>query len=252
MASPKLSVTLGHSDRGAGLNAWLPEVSVSYARAFHANDPRIGNQVTGETAASDGSLIISAHEWQAVARKQIADGTELRVVLARVANAGELAKLDADTGLQENVGPAVNRYVTVAVTHRRSWVFWQANWSEADARDRTDGSPIPEAPRMIADTSATFTHLPQRLTAQGEFEYVKAKPLGDGITGVALTEVRLGLYREWLDGRLTAGVQGQFVNGFSGQTTETLALPGEPVAFERAVGVPGTSYASASLKWRLR
>jgi hypothetical protein len=154
--------------------------------------------------------------------------------------------------LQENVGPAVNRYITVGLTHRRSWVFWQATWSAADARDRTDGSPIPEAPRMIADTSAVLTHLPQHLTAQGEFEYVKTKPLGDGINGAPLTEVRLGLYRGWLDGRLTAGVQGQMVQGFTGQTTETLTLPGEPVAFERAVGVPGTSYASVSLKWQLR
>jgi hypothetical protein len=173
-------------------------------------------------------------------------------VVARIANAGELAKLDADTGLQENIGPAVNRYVTVSLEHRRSWIFWQASWSEADARDRNEGTPLPEAPRMIADTSATLTHLPLHLTAQAEFEYVKTKPLGDGLSGVPLTEVRTGLYRSWIDGRLTAGVQGQFVDGFSGQTTETLALPGEASAFERAVGVPGASYASASLNWRLR
>jgi hypothetical protein len=251
IAAPKLSTTFGNVKRGTDLAGWLPEVSISYAHAFHANDPRIGAS-DGSESTSSGSLVISAHEWQAVARKELAQNTEAHIVVARVANAGELAKLDADTGLQENVGPAVNRYVTVALTHRQSSIFWQASWSEADARDRTDGFPIPEAPRMIADASATFMRLPHGFTAQGEFEYVKAKPLGDGISGTPLTELRMGLDHSWLDGRLTAGLQGRLAQGFSGQTTETLALPGESMAFERAVGVPSAPYASASLNWRLR
>lgn len=105
---------------------------------------------------------------------------------------------------------------------------------------------------MIADASATFMRLPRGFTAQSEFEYVKGKPLGDGISGAPLTEVRMGLYHSWLDGRLTAGLQGQLSQGFSGQTTEMLALPGEAAAFERAVGVPAASFASASLTWQPR
>ena len=251
VATPKLTVIFGNEKRGNNLAGWFPEVSISYGRAFHANDPRIGAS-GGSEPANTGSLVISAHEWQVVARKQLEGNTEARIVLARVANAGELAKIDADTGLQENIGPAVNRYITIAVTHRQPYVFWQASWSEADARDRTDGLPIPEAPRMIGDGSATFLRLPGGFTAQSELEYVKAKPLGDAISGTPLTEVRLGAYRSWLDGRLTAGLQGQLAKGFTGQTTETLALPGEATAFERAVGVPSSSYASASLNWRLR
>ena len=247
--SPKLNLTLGHIEHADTLASYLPQLAISYARAFHANDPRIGPIASGINPAS---LLISAHEWQLVASKQILGQTELRLTLARVANADELAKIDADTGLQQDQGPALNRYLTLALRRRTNRVFWQATWSAADARTRLDGLPVPEAPRMIADATASISRLPLNLTAQAEFEYVKAKPLGDAVTGLPLRELRLALRRTFLDDRLTAALRGQLVEGFSGQTTETLALPNEPNPFERAVGVPAASYASASITWRLR
>ncbi len=41
-------------------------------------------------------------------------------------------------------------------------------------------------------------------------------------------------------------------NGYTGQTTETLALPNESQPFERVVGVPLKSYISLSFSYRLR
>ena len=47
--------------------------------------------------------------------------------------------------------------------------------------------PIPEAPRMIWDAVGSYNKLPFHLRARGEFEFVKAKPLDDGFTGVPVT-----------------------------------------------------------------
>ncbi len=43
---------------------------------------------------------------------------------------------------------------------------------------------MPEAPRTIWDAVASENQLPFHFQVRGEFEYVKAKPLGDGFTGV--------------------------------------------------------------------
>ncbi len=49
-------------------------------------------------------------------------------------------------------------------------------------------------------------------------------------------------------------VAGNFLiaNGFTGQTTETLALPNESEPFERVVGVPVKSYVSLSFTYRFQ
>jgi len=41
-------------------------------------------------------------------------------------------------------------------------------------------------------------------------------------------------------------------SGYTGQTTEVLALPDEPAPFERVVGVRLPSYVSASFTYHLR
>ena len=55
------------------------------------------------------------------------------------------------------------------------------------------GEPTPEAPRTILDVLGTLDRLPLHLQARGEFEYVGAKPLGDGFNGVAVKEFRFAL-----------------------------------------------------------
>ncbi len=232
--SPKVSLTIGKPDAPL-----LPQVSLSFGKAFHANDPRIGSGI------GRGDLIIQAREFQLFATKQVL-GTEVRVTLAHITNSAQLAKIDPDTGLQQDVGPSINRFLTVAVKHPFTRGFVQLSWSEADARDRQLGSPIPEAPRMIVDAVGGFNRLPLGLAAKAEYEYVKAKPLGDGFTGLPLQEVRLALNKSFEDGRWQFSVNGQLNSGYTGQTLETLAVGSEPVAFERQVGVPARSYAAVS------
>jgi hypothetical protein len=138
VTSPKVNLTFGEAA------SVLPQLSFSFGRAFHANDPRIG------TGSGHGSLLIEAREYQAVALKQMGR-TELRLTLSQVDNSAELAKIDPDTGLQEDVGPSRNRFLTLAAQRRfdRGWL--QMTWSAADARDRQTGEPVPEAPRTIVD-----------------------------------------------------------------------------------------------------
>src|SRR5271166_1105411 len=117
------------------------------------------------------------------------------------------------------------------------------------ARGRITGEPIPEAPRTIVDAVGSYNKLPFRLRARGEFEFVKAKPLGDGFTGVPVTEIRGAVLRPFLDDRMSIGVNFLIAHGYTGQTTEVLALPNEPTPFERIVGVPLKSYVSLSLTY---
>jgi Carboxypeptidase regulatory-like domain len=238
--SPKVNVTLGRVDAPV-----LPQVAFSYGKAFHANDPRIGTG-DGEGGGGPGDLIIQAREFQLLATKIVAN-TQIQLTLARVSNSAELAKIDPDTGLQQNQGPSLNRYLTLSVLRRPSRGMWQISWSQADARDRDDGTPVPEAPRMIVDAVGMLNQLAWGLSAQAEYEYVKAKPLGDGFTGVPLQEIRMALHKSFQDGRWQVSLNGQLVNGFTGQTTETLAVGNEKVPSERVVGVPTASYASVSV-----
>ena len=232
--NPKATVSFLPKER-----SWLPSVSVSGGEAFFTNDPRIG---TGNTR---GTLVSRSHSYQLVASKTLA-GTDFRVTLGHVTTEASLAKIDPDTGLQFNEGPGRLRYVTLAARHYFGFGMLQASYSQADARDLSDGTRTPEAPRLIVDALATFDHLPFHLQARSEFEYVGAKALGSGFVGVANTEVRGAVLRSFRRGRMDLGVNFLIANGYTGQTTEALALPHDPAPFERAVGVRLRSYVSAS------
>ena len=228
-------------------HSWLPNVSLSGGEAFFTNDPRIG---TGEV---QGTLISRSHSYQLVASKTLA-GTDFRITLGHTTTEASLAKIDPDTGLQFDEGPGRLRYLTFAARRYFSFGLLQASVSKADARDLSDGTPTPEAPRLIVDGLATLDHLPFHLLARGEFEYVGAKPLGELISsvpgsdaiGVATTEVRGALLRTFKQGRMDFGVNFLIAKGYTGQTTEQL----EPSPLMSIVGVRLRSYVSASYTYR--
>ncbi len=213
----------------------LPSVSLSWGETFFTNDPRIG------TGVEQGSLVSQAHAYQMVVSKTVLK-TDFRVTLGHVTQAASLAKIDPDTGLQLDEGPSRNRYVTASVRRNFRAGLLQASVSKADARDLSDGTPVPEAPRLIVDVLGTLDRLPFRMRARAEFEDVGSKPLGDGFVSVPVREYRAALMRSFMKGRVDAGVHFQIASGYSGQTTEVLE-------FERVVGVRIPSYASASFSY---
>ncbi|MGH9501625.1 MAG: carboxypeptidase regulatory-like domain-containing protein [Terriglobales bacterium] len=231
---PKGTLTLAPPD------GWqLPTVAFIYGEAFHTEDPRIGNG-TGQP-----SLLSPSRAYQLVLFKAISQ-TQLYVTLRHVSNSQELAKIDPDTGLQQIVGPSLNKVLMVSLQRNFSHGAFDISYSQADARDTQTGQPVPEAPRMIWDAVASENHLPFHLQIRGEFEYVKAKPLGDGFTGVAVREIRGAVLRPFRENRMTVCANFMLASGYTGQTTETLALQTEPSPFERIVGVPLKSYVSVS------
>lgn len=209
---------------------WLPQISASFGQAFFTNDPR-----------APGTPVSVAHAYQLVASRTIL-GTDLRVTLGRITQEQSLAKIDPDTGLQYNVGPSRNRYVTISARHYFHGAMLQGSLSKADARDLSDGTPIPEAPRLIVDVLGTLDRLPWHLHARAEFEEVGSKPLGDGFTSVPVREFRTALSRSFRDNKLEAGVHLQIATGYSGQTTEVIGI-------EQVAGVRIPSYASASFSY---
>ena len=237
---PKGTITFLPPDR---VN--LPDVAFSYGEAFHTEDPRIG------TGTGQPALLAPSRAYQVVMSKTI-DQTQFRVTLKRVSNSQELAKIDPDTGLREDVGPSLNRVLSVSLQRNFSRGAFYASYSQADARDQLTGEPVPEAPRTIWDAVASINRLRWRLQARGEFEYVKAKPLEDGFIGVPVREIRGAVIRQFKENRMAAGADFLLASGYTGQTTETLALPGEPAPFERVVGVPLKSYISLSLTYFFR
>jgi hypothetical protein len=238
VTNPKASITLGHPDA-----AYLPSVAFSFGRAFHVNDPRIGNGV------ARGTLLIQSRAYQIVATKYIV-GTELQVTLAKVTNSAQLAKIDPDTGLQQDVGPSLNQYITVAARRHYPLGFFQATYSQANAVDRETHQPIAEAPRLIIDAIGTVNRLPWNLQARTEYSYVGEKPLGDGFHAIPVQEIRLDLQKSFDDGKWIASVNGQLASGHTGQTLETFALPGEVAPIERIVGIRLRSYATISLTYQ--
>jgi len=103
---------------------------------------------------------------------------------------------------------------------------------------------------MIVDFLGTLERLPWHLHARAEFEEVGRKPLGDGFTSVPVREFRGAVVRNFKDGKMQAGVHFQIASGYTGQTTEVLALPGEGEPFERVAGVYIPSYATVSFRYR--
>jgi hypothetical protein len=217
---------------------WLPNVSLSAGEAFFTNDPRIG------TGTTQGTLVSRSHSYQLVASKTLA-GTDFRLTLGHTTTEASLAKIDPDTGLQFDEGPGRLRYLTFAARHYFGFGMLQASVSKADARDLSDGTPTPEAPRLIVDALATFDHLPFDLRARSEFDYVGAKPLGELVSGVPNTEVRGAVLRSFKQRRMDLGVNFLIAKGYTGQTTEQL----EPSPFMSVVGVRLHSYASVSLTY---
>jgi len=231
---PKGTLTLLPPD-----HAYLPTVAFSYGEAFHTNDPRIG------AGSMQPTLLSPSRAYQLVLSKVVKQ-TQVYVTLRRVLNSQDLAKIDPDTGLQQIVGPSLNRVLSVSLQRNFSRGAFYISYAQADARDTLTGEPVPEAPRLIWDAVASENRLPFHLQARGEFEYVKAKPLGDGFVGVPVTEVRGAVLRPFLDNRMSVAANFQVASGYTGQTTETLAVPTDPSPFERVVGVPLKSYVSLS------
>jgi len=220
-------------------NTHLPTVAFSVGETFHTNDPRIG------VGTGRGTVVVPSRAYQLVVRKQLGP-TELKATLARVTNSSQLAKIDPDTGLQQDVGPSIIRSVTLSARRYFSFGMLEASWARAMATARLTGADIPEAPRLIWDLLGATDHLPFGLRARGEFEYVGRKPLGDGFTAVPVREIRGSLLRNLNEGRMDLGVNFLLASGFTGQTLETLALPTDSAPFERIVGVPLKPYVSVT------
>jgi hypothetical protein len=238
LTSPKFTVTMGREDA-----EFLPSLAFSFAKAFHADDPRIG------TGTSEPSLTTTSRAYQLVATKLV-EGAEFRVLLEHITNSQEFANIDPDTGLQQALGPSVDRFITVSAKRRRDWGFLQASYSQANATDLELDQPVPEAPRLIVDALGQLDRLPWGLEGQGEFEYVGEKPLGDGFRAVPVREIRLYFQKGFGEGHWIAFLSGELANGATGQTLETFALPDELSPTERIVGVPLRSYGSVSLVYQ--
>ena len=180
------------------------------------------------------------------------------MTLKHVTNSQELAKIDPDTSLQEDVGPSLNRVIAVSPqrTFSRGSIF--ISYAQADARDLRTGEPTPEAPRLIWDAVATENHLPFGLRARAEFEFVRAKPLGAGCgpaanlvcIGTSLPEFRGAVLKPFLDGRMILSTEFLIADGYTGQR---LSIPVTfPTPFQRIVGVPLKPYVSVSWTYHFR
>jgi len=226
---------------------FLPVVSASAGQAFYTEDPRIG---TGSTI---GSPVATAHSYQLVISKTLRK-TDLKVTLGHVTTSQELAKIDPDTGLQEDQGPGRLRFLTAAVRHNFSQGSILATFSKADARDVDSGQPTAEAPRTIFDLLGNMQPLPFHLQARGEFEFVGKKPLGTGCNpdpaaqciGTSVREFRAALVRPFLSTRLDVGANMLIASGYTGQTIESFY----PSEIQQVVGVRIPSYASLNLTYR--
>jgi hypothetical protein len=239
--SPKATVSLL-----PGSSKWIPLVSLSAGQSFFTEDPRIGN------GSAPGTPVSRAHAYQFVASKPLGRA-EFKIELGQTTTGSQLAKIEADTGLQEDQGPGRVRFATASVrtSFRRGSLL--ATFSKADARDLDTGQPTAEAPRTIAGLLARW-ELPRHFEAKSEYEYVAAKPLGTGCApdpaaqciGVPVSEFRAALARAFQEGRLTLGVNFAFNSGYTGQTLEQFALT--PALQPTGVRLP--SYASASVTYR--
>jgi hypothetical protein len=226
---------------------FLPLVSLSYGQSFFTEDPRIG------IGAIIGTPIATAHSYQLVASKTIL-GNELKVTLGHVTTSQELAKIDPDTGLQENLGPGRLEFLTAVVRRNFTHGSILATFSKADARDLDSGEPTPEAPRTLFDLLGNADKLPLGLQARGEFELVGRKTLGTGCApdldaqclGTQVREFRGAIVRPFQYGRYSVGVNMLIASGHTGQTLETFC----PSSIAEPAGVRIPSYASINFTYR--
>ncbi len=263
---PSLKATIAWSP---GTMRWVPSASFSMGQAFFTQDPRIG-VTPGVTGVAHVDPVERSHSQQLVLEKAFA-ATDVRVTVGHTTTTSTLAKIDPDTGLAEEVGPGLLKFVSISA--RRQWNFGsvQIVLSKADARDRATGLVTPEAPRTIFDALAALDHLPLGLHARSEYEYVGHKLLDvGGFEAVPVKELRVALVRPVLGGRIEVGASGMLARGYTGQTTETFAPNWQPGlsppgcaggedgiandfgcgTVERSVGVRLPSYVGASISWR--
>jgi hypothetical protein len=151
--------------------------------------------------------------------------TDFQVTLGHVTQRASLAKIDPVTDLAYTEGPGRNRYITMSARHSFRFGFLQRSVSKADARDLSDGTPVPEAPRMIVDVLGTLDRLPFGLYARAEFEEVGRKPLGDGFVGVPVREFGGALVRNFQNGKVQAGLHLQIASGYTGQSYRGARAP---------------------------
>ena len=237
---PKATVTFVPPD-----NPYLPTVAFSYGEAFHTEDPRIG---TGDEVPT---LLAPSWAYQLRISKFIKQ-YQFNIILKQARNSQELAKIDPDTGLQEDLGPSLNRVIAVSLQRNFSHGAIYISYAQADARDTQTGEPVPEAPRLIWDALGSYNRLPFRLQAKGEFEYVRAKPLGDGFAGVPVKEFRGALLRPFFDNRMAIAGNFLIASAYTGQTLETIPFQPNPCPIECIVGVPLKSYVTVSLSYYFR
>ena len=226
---------------------WLPVVSMSAGESFFTEDPRIG------TGSSAGTPVSRAHAYQLVATKPMGRA-EFKVTLGQTTTGEQLAKIDPDTGLQENQGPGRVRFLSASLRQSFSAGMLLVTFSKADARDLDSGQPTAEAPRTIADVLGGLEKLPFRLQAKGEFEYLGANPLGTGCApapaaqcmGVPVKQFRAAVARSFGEDRWNVGINLMGASGSTGQTLESFA----PSNAMQPAGVRIPSYASVNVTYR--
>ena len=221
---------------------YLPIVAFSYGFGFHTEDPRIGNGTGIPT------LLAPSRAEQLVFSKVLGQ-TQVYLTLRRTSNSQELAKIDPDTGLQEIVGASTNKVISISAQRNFSVGSIYVSYAQADARNAQTGAPIPEAPRCIWDAAGSLTKLPLHLQVRAEYEYVRAKPLGDGLVGEPVKEFRGAVLRPFLENRMLIAANFLIASGYTGQTTEVLSYPPNLAPVEQVVGVPLKPYLSASFTY---
>jgi len=65
-------------------------------------------------------------------------------------------------------------------------------------------------------------------------------------------EIRGAVLRPFFEDRMSIGANFLIAGGYTGQTTETMASPTDPVPIEQVVGVPLKSYVSLSWTYRFK
>ncbi len=230
---PKATLTLFPTAPG-----YAPAIAFSYGEGFHTEDPRIGSAPGSNVPPA---LLAPSRAYQLRFSKTVHQ-FEGNLTLRRTSNAQELAKIDPDTGLPQDFGPSVNRVIEISIQRNFSHGAFYISYAQADARDTQTGEPTPEAPRLIWDAVGSENHLPFGLQARGEFEFVRAKPLGDGFTGIPVYETRGAILRPFAENKMSLAVNFLIAKGYTGQTTETIPAQPGPCPIECIVGVPLKSY----------
>ncbi|MGE5736887.1 MAG: hypothetical protein ACM34E_17475 [Acidobacteriota bacterium] len=134
MTSPRGTLNLHVPD-----SKLLPTLSLSYVRAFHTNDPRT-------RIASGRTEPFSSSRAYELAITQSISTTDVRLALVRVSNSSQLARLDPDTGLQENIGASLVRSLIISPRHSSSFATLQATFARANSIETTTRELLPEAP----------------------------------------------------------------------------------------------------------